>query len=208
MCPQLCCVALPVAVTAINELRKAGNFVWNRFCLIKVKYEKFYGAFYLRERVFCRVNTQGHVSLVPLHCMQWNKLGEGWNREGDLSGQREVKTFTIFLNAFKDKIHSCCYCFQPCTQNTWIYLHSVWLGNEKNKIRTHFITYFSCCFQVKELRNWAKSGDKLMTRIRLSLSRINPGDYFDLVCQVVAKSYVSRESCVYLKVWDGTKCRL
>ncbi|KAJ8038548.1 Protection of telomeres protein 1 [Holothuria leucospilota] len=62
--------------------------------------------------------------------------------------------------------------------------------------------------KVKELRNWAKSGDKLMTRIRLSLSRINPGDYFDLVCQVVAKSYVSRESCVYLKVWDGTKCKL
>ncbi|XP_077121043.1 protection of telomeres protein 1 [Ranitomeya variabilis] len=57
---------------------------------------------------------------------------------------------------------------------------------------------------VEILRHW-QMGLQQFSTSRRKLSDVQPGQYFDLICQVVAKAEVDKASYL-LKVWDGTKC--
>lgn len=57
---------------------------------------------------------------------------------------------------------------------------------------------------VETLRNW-QLGQKHFSTVRRNLSDVQPGQYFDLICQLVGKAEVDKASYL-LKVWDGTKC--
>ncbi|XP_067292194.1 protection of telomeres protein 1 isoform X3 [Pseudorasbora parva] len=58
---------------------------------------------------------------------------------------------------------------------------------------------------VQELRRWAASQSLISNDPTVSLSSVQPGMYFDLTCQLLAKA-VMDSRCILLKVWDGTKC--
>ncbi|XP_056429745.1 protection of telomeres protein 1 isoform X2 [Hyla sarda] len=57
---------------------------------------------------------------------------------------------------------------------------------------------------VETLRNW-QLGLQIFSSSRRHLSEVQPGQYFDLICQLVGKAEVDKASYL-LKVWDGTKC--
>ncbi|XP_006008350.1 protection of telomeres protein 1 isoform X1 [Latimeria chalumnae] len=57
---------------------------------------------------------------------------------------------------------------------------------------------------VEELRSWAATNLSFSTAT-VKLRDVQPMQFFDLTCQLVAKAPVDRSSVV-LKVWDGTKC--
>ncbi|KAM9311721.1 protection of telomeres protein 1 [Gastrophryne carolinensis] len=59
---------------------------------------------------------------------------------------------------------------------------------------------------VESLRNW-QMGEGTFSRSRLKLSDIQPGQYFDLICQLIGKAELDKASYL-LKVWDGTRCVL
>ncbi|XP_058623683.1 protection of telomeres protein 1 isoform X3 [Onychostoma macrolepis] len=59
---------------------------------------------------------------------------------------------------------------------------------------------------VLELRQWAANQSWISNDLTVSLSSVQPGMYFDLTCQLLAKA-VMDSRCILLKVWDGTKCR-
>ncbi|XP_072242571.1 protection of telomeres protein 1 isoform X1 [Leuresthes tenuis] len=59
---------------------------------------------------------------------------------------------------------------------------------------------------VEELRSWAASQDLFPSVSALvSLSAVQPKDYFDLACQLLAKAPIDT-TCTLLRVWDGTRC--
>ncbi|XP_066447957.1 protection of telomeres protein 1 isoform X1 [Eleutherodactylus coqui] len=57
---------------------------------------------------------------------------------------------------------------------------------------------------VETLRNW-QLGLQNFTSSRRNLSNVQPGQYFDLICQLVGKAEIDKASYL-LKVWDGTRC--
>lgn len=57
---------------------------------------------------------------------------------------------------------------------------------------------------VDMLRNWAVTSS-VVSEPTIQLLSVQPMQYFDLTCQLVAKADVDGAS-VLLKVWDGTKC--
>uniref|UniRef100_A0A8C1CMF8 Protection of telomeres protein 1 n=1 Tax=Cyprinus carpio carpio TaxID=630221 RepID=A0A8C1CMF8_CYPCA len=59
---------------------------------------------------------------------------------------------------------------------------------------------------VQELRQWAANQSWISNDLKVSLSMVKPGMYFDLTCQLLAKA-VMDSRCILLKVWDGTKCQ-
>ncbi|XP_041458682.1 protection of telomeres protein 1-like [Lytechinus variegatus] len=60
--------------------------------------------------------------------------------------------------------------------------------------------------KVRELRLWAKRQTSVpLAGQSWTLSQIVSREYFDLMCQVVAVAIIPAESCVLIKVWDGTK---
>ncbi|XP_072178113.1 uncharacterized protein [Diadema setosum] len=62
--------------------------------------------------------------------------------------------------------------------------------------------------KVEELRKWAVQQTAIPFSSKTwTLSQIVAKEYFDLICQVVAVAIIPSESCVLLKVWDGTKCK-
>lgn len=58
---------------------------------------------------------------------------------------------------------------------------------------------------VEELRTWAASQNLLPTTPTMTLSTVQPKAYFDLTCQLLAKSPIDA-TCTLLRVWDGTRC--
>ncbi|XP_041852864.1 protection of telomeres protein 1 isoform X2 [Melanotaenia boesemani] len=59
---------------------------------------------------------------------------------------------------------------------------------------------------VEELRSWAASQAVLPpVSASVPLSAVQPRDYFDLTCQLLAKAPIDT-TCTLLKVWDGTRC--
>eukprot|EP00057_Strongylocentrotus_purpuratus_P014456 XP_011668930.1 PREDICTED: protection of telomeres protein 1 [Strongylocentrotus purpuratus] len=60
--------------------------------------------------------------------------------------------------------------------------------------------------KVQELRLWATQQTSVpLAGKSWTLSQIVSREYFDLICQVVAVVIIPAESCVLIKVWDGTK---
>ncbi|XP_050955785.1 protection of telomeres protein 1 isoform X3 [Labeo rohita] len=59
---------------------------------------------------------------------------------------------------------------------------------------------------VQELRQWAANQSWISSDLTVTLSSVQPGMYFDLTCQLLAKA-VMDSRCILLKVWDGTKCQ-
>ncbi|CAG5957540.1 unnamed protein product [Menidia menidia] len=60
--------------------------------------------------------------------------------------------------------------------------------------------------RVRELRSWAASQDLLLSPSDLHpLSAVQPKDFFDLTCQLLAKAPIDI-NCTLLRVWDGTVC--
>ncbi|XP_051785774.1 protection of telomeres protein 1 isoform X2 [Erpetoichthys calabaricus] len=57
---------------------------------------------------------------------------------------------------------------------------------------------------VEQLRQWTME-QSLILEPTLKLSEVQPQQFFDLICQLVAKAEMDRSSTL-LKVWDGTKC--
>ncbi|XP_073508183.1 protection of telomeres protein 1 [Phyllobates terribilis] len=57
---------------------------------------------------------------------------------------------------------------------------------------------------IEILRHW-QMGLQQFSSSRRKLSDVQPGQYFDLICQLVAKAEFDKASYL-LKVWDGTKC--
>ncbi|XP_053572626.1 protection of telomeres protein 1 isoform X2 [Bombina bombina] len=57
---------------------------------------------------------------------------------------------------------------------------------------------------VHMLREWAANHLNFCGS-RIKLSEIKPGQFFDVICQLVGKAEVDKSSFL-LKVWDGTKC--
>lgn len=55
--------------------------------------------------------------------------------------------------------------------------------------------------RVRELQEWAREQRR---EYQQDLQSVIPGDYFDLVCQVVGVSISKVPHCVVLSVWDGT----
>ncbi|XP_037836715.1 protection of telomeres protein 1 isoform X2 [Kryptolebias marmoratus] len=59
---------------------------------------------------------------------------------------------------------------------------------------------------VEELRSWATSkGLRPLVSSTVPLSGIQPNVYFDLTCQLLAKTPID-STCTLLRVWDGTRC--
>ncbi|XP_040267838.1 protection of telomeres protein 1 [Bufo bufo] len=56
---------------------------------------------------------------------------------------------------------------------------------------------------VETLRNW-QLGLQGFSSSRRNLSNVQPGQYFDMLCQLVGKAEIDKASYL-LKVWDGTK---
>ncbi|XP_039617098.1 protection of telomeres protein 1 isoform X6 [Polypterus senegalus] len=57
---------------------------------------------------------------------------------------------------------------------------------------------------VEQLRQWTMEQSPILEPA-LKLSEVQPQQFFDLICQLVAKAEMDRSSTL-LKVWDGTKC--
>ncbi|KAM3925207.1 protection of telomeres protein 1 isoform 1-T2 [Leptodactylus fuscus] len=57
---------------------------------------------------------------------------------------------------------------------------------------------------IESFRNW-QFGLQSFSSSRRNLSDVQPGQYFDLLCQLVGKAKMDKASYL-LKVWDGTKC--
>ncbi|KAM7003177.1 protection of telomeres protein 1 isoform 1-T1 [Tautogolabrus adspersus] len=58
---------------------------------------------------------------------------------------------------------------------------------------------------VEELRSWASGQGFLPSVSTITLSAVEPKQYFDLTCQLLAKAPIDT-TCILLRVWDGTKC--
>ncbi|XP_072003131.1 protection of telomeres protein 1 isoform X2 [Engystomops pustulosus] len=58
--------------------------------------------------------------------------------------------------------------------------------------------------EVETLRSWQLRLPNISSS-RQHLSNVQPGQYFDLLCQLVGKAEIDKASYL-LKVWDGTKC--
>ncbi|XP_065812924.1 protection of telomeres protein 1 isoform X2 [Labrus bergylta] len=58
---------------------------------------------------------------------------------------------------------------------------------------------------VEELRSWASGQGFLPAVSTITLSAVEPKQYFDLTCQLLAKAPIDT-TCILLRVWDGTRC--
>ena len=79
-------------------------------------------------------------------------------------------------------------------------------GEINKKIKPHTGSLsFTCALvereRVREFREWAREQSKENLQ---SLQSVSPGDYFDLVCQVVSITISKVPRCTVLTVWDAT----
>ncbi|TNN00719.1 hypothetical protein fugu_011965 [Takifugu bimaculatus] len=58
---------------------------------------------------------------------------------------------------------------------------------------------------VEELRAWAAGQVKMPPSPLMRLSAVQPTNYFDLTCQLLAKASID-STCTLLRVWDGSRC--